>query len=340
MLLALTRPSDFRFVSATDPFQGNQGNGVVFAGGTWVAVADAGAATIATAADAPVLSFAPVAGSNGLFSQANGVCARGSMFHVTGQGARPVAFSSTPAVLTSWTGVAGGVFSIAQGCAWSPSLLVVVGTGANWGAWSIDGTSFTGFGNGNPFVTAQAVAFGAASGWVAVGVGIVKVAVSVDGTIWTPIGDPASFATAGFAVAFGGNGRWVIGGNAGANTLASATLLPGAWNNLGSTVFSGVVQGIAWSDALGLFVATGAFLVGLRKKFQVFCSKDERGRQLRGQLMGSRSLLRRARQQFSTALRWAKDRDRLWLRRHLLQRQLQLRRLPLVRRWLLVRQRQ
>jgi hypothetical protein len=163
--------------------------------------------------------------------------------------------------------VANGVFSIAHACGFSASqnLLVVVGTGANWGAWSSDGTTFTGLGNGNPFVTAEAVAFGAV-GWVAVGDGAVKVAVSADGKTWLPLGDPASFATAGFAVAFGGNSMWVIGGNAGANTLASGQVPP-AFTLLGKSLFSGVVQGIAWSQTLGLFVATGAWQL---QNFPVF----------------------------------------------------------------------
>ncbi len=248
------------FVAVNEPFPGQRGNGVTFANGVWVAVAGGGTAVIATAPDAGTLVFAPVAGSSALFSQAFGVCARGSTFYAVGQGPSPVAFSGTPASLASWTGVAGALMSSANGCAFSAAdnLLVVVGTGANWGVWSSDGVTFNGFGNASPFVTAHAVAFGP-NAWIAVGAGIVKVARSIDGKVWIPLGDPASFATAGFAVAFG-NSRWVIGGNAGSNTLASASTL-GAFTLLGSTLFSGVVEGIAWSESLGLFVATGAHLL-------------------------------------------------------------------------------
>jgi hypothetical protein len=152
-----------------------------------------------------------------------------------------------------------------RGVAYGNGVWVVVGGGSsdtislNSIARSTDnGISWTGLGNSILGTNGRAVAYGEGNTWVAVGLTTTAntiVKSTNNGLTWNGLGR-SIFSTGGYAIAYGKNNIWVAGGQ-GTNTLAKSTNNGDTWNGLGTSIFSTAVNGVAY-DASNMWVAVGS----------------------------------------------------------------------------------
>lgn len=159
----------------------------------------------------------------------------------------------------SWIGLGNGIFTSGNGVAWSGSMWVAVGSGANTVAYSYNGIQWTGLGSYLFTTQGNSVAWNG-SLWVAVGSGTNSIAYSYNGMIWISLGITSPlFTSSGNGIAWNGS-QWVATGTGGNTILYSTDGI--TWTAAASSCFTTAGNSVTWNGSRWVATGSGTNTIG------------------------------------------------------------------------------